>query len=194
MSLGGRDNQDPFMGMMDVMMDTAHDQEIDFLKRMSDARAALTDFLVDGRPTRDLGISFAYKGDDKRELLTTKRRAPNAVRQSKHRTAQAHTHEHEHHKLGLEYDSIASRGWLASDAQSMVLMLVSVEKNSEDVDASFELSAASVGLAEAESYDVSVVNLATGEEELLGRYEDEITGTVTVAPRQLVVVKVAAEN
>ena len=216
MSLGGRDNQDPYMGMLDVMMDPAHDDEIEFLRTMSSARSTLTDYFVDGRPTRDLSVALTSVGVAKGEAVgrvATKRIAPSAVRrvlrnvhvhthEHEHAHEHAHGHEHEEHDqdhglvtLGLEYDAVATQGWIAADASSMVLLIVSVEKAASSLDASFSFSSTAAGLSESDEYGVSLLDLATGEEVPVSTCAGaEISGTVEIGPRQALAVKVVAKT
>ena len=74
----------------------------------------------------------------------------------------------------------------------MILLIVSVEKASETAEASFSFAASAAGLVAAEQYDVSVVDLTTGQNEPLSRCgANNIIGTETVGARQIVAVEVA---
>ena len=93
MSLGGRDNQDPYMGLYEVLMLPAHDAEIAFLRACSNARAALASYLVDGRPTRDLAVRCVDVETGVRDAV--KRYAPGAARGTGgRRVLDAHEREH----------------------------------------------------------------------------------------------------
>ena len=78
----------------------------------------------------------------------------------------------------------------------MVLLIVSVEKASEPAEATFSFSARAAGLeSSSEQYGISIVDLTTGQEEPFSTCgATDITGTVTVGPRQIVAVKVAASS
>jgi len=51
-SLGGRDNQSPYMGIYDQLMDPAHDPEILYLQRLSGAKVTARRWLTHGRAMR----------------------------------------------------------------------------------------------------------------------------------------------
>ena len=55
-SLGGRDNQSPYMGIYSQLVDTAHDAEIDYLQRLSFAKIRAREWLTHGRMMRDLSL------------------------------------------------------------------------------------------------------------------------------------------
>ena len=124
MSLGGRsDNQSPPMGLFDLLMDEAHDEEVAFLARLSSARDILSEFFLHGRPSRDLALNISR----------TRRRAPWA--------------SHRNGGSGLEFDTIASRVWLDATQSALAILMVSVENNSlEETPVSFALNVESYGM------------------------------------------------
>ena len=77
----------------------------------------------------------------------------------------------------------------------MVLLIVSVEKAASSLGASFSFSSAAAGLSESDEYEVSLLDLATGEEVPVSTCAGaEISGTVEIGPRQALAVKVVAKT
>ena len=67
-SLTGRDNQDPYMGIYDTLMDEKYDPEVNFLKLLSDYKIVAKDWLNFGRIMRDLPIKINGKNDNNATL------------------------------------------------------------------------------------------------------------------------------
>ena len=67
-SLTGRDNQDPYMGIYDTLMDEKYDPEVNFLKLFSDYKIVAKDWLNFGRIMRDLPIKINGKNDNNATL------------------------------------------------------------------------------------------------------------------------------
>lgn len=56
-SLGGRDNQVPYMGMYEALMDSKYDPEVDYLKLLSKAKRAGNNWIQEGRAMRELSLT-----------------------------------------------------------------------------------------------------------------------------------------
>lgn len=53
-SLFGRDNEDPYMGIFEQLMDPKYDQEIAYLQILSSAKTVAKEYFNHGRPMRNL--------------------------------------------------------------------------------------------------------------------------------------------
>ena len=189
MSLGGRDNQDPPMGLYDLLMDPSQDATVDFIKTLSGARAALNATFFDGRASRDLEFEIDGASDRRRS-------APDAIRGSG-----AHPVPGSAPHLGLEYDAVAASVWLddaGPSPESLTVVFVGVESGGAASAVSFGMDAARFGLAVVDAagstlpVQVSTVDLVDGSEVPLGtfaaccvRVED-----LSVAPRAVAALRI----
>ena len=55
-SLGGRNNQNPYMGLYETLLDDEYNSEIDYLMLLMDGKRKLGGWLQDGRAMRDIDV------------------------------------------------------------------------------------------------------------------------------------------
>lgn len=153
-SLGGRNNQNPPMGIIDQLLDPAHDPEIAYLKTLAAVRLQAADFVVHGRAMRDLPLKV-------NGTSMTARHHPSVVRQSRDPAA----------PVGLSYNPVACSTWLSADISTLGILISPVERNAT-VHVSFEISMLDFGFADAASTaQFDVIEIAPNKKQtVLGTY------------------------
>eukprot|EP00755_Sulcionema_specki_P024541 Sspe_Gene.15045::Locus_5215_Transcript_1_1_Confidence_1.000_Length_2934::g.15045::m.15045 len=117
-SLGGRDNQDPEMGLFDLLMDHRYTPEVNYLRALSNARQAVQRWMIEGQPLRPLPID---RDQARFRSIPVPRASKGQEREG---------------QVGLIYDTLMSSCWLAPEATNFVCLFTAVSKaRSESVTA-----------------------------------------------------------
>ena len=111
-SLGGRDNQDPPMGMFDLLMDPEYDAEITYLRTLSRAKQLAADWLNFGRAMRPLPI------------VLNQTQGRGGVR----RTSHPRSSRDEHAPRGLAYGDVLGSTWLAADDSNLLITMTTIKR------------------------------------------------------------------
>eukprot|EP01059_Diplonema_ambulator_P003324 TRINITY_DN129_c2_g1_i1.p1 TRINITY_DN129_c2_g1~~TRINITY_DN129_c2_g1_i1.p1 ORF type:complete len:873 (+),score=189.57 TRINITY_DN129_c2_g1_i1:280-2619(+) len=156
-SLGGRNNQNPPMGIVDQLLDSQYTPEIDYLRALSNAKLRVNEWLTYGRATREL------------DLKTTSRRthSPKHPRTSRDATV-----------LGLSYDPVDSACWLRDKTKSVVCIITAVERSGNH-NYSFAMDPTKYGLAGGTT---KVTDLNTGK---VNTYQGVINVQSTLNPHDI---------
>jgi len=218
-SLGGRDNQDPAMGLFDLLMDPSQDASAAFVARLSRARASLGGLFFDGRGSRDLRLSVVgtltrsaphgrgggrsararslpRHGGGGGEAATASSAAASAAAAS----AAAASAAAAPGPVGIEYDSVRGAVWVDSAADAgagLTVLLVAVEEGEGPLAVSFALDAPAFGLGGvdcASSVAAVAVDLFDGSDgESLGTFGAcDVALTLEIDHRSAAAVRVRA--
>ena len=171
-SLGGRDNQVPYMGMYEAMMDSRHAPEISYLKELMSAKRSLRNWLQNGQAMREVPLEM--------DGITKISTAPQTVVASSIPisfqdpynaldhwytlqsigTPHAETYSQEASlpKIPsyLVYPLIASSAWLAPSQDSLLITFTSIRSDTSFKNVSFTIDVMDYGLEYAPGSSCSV--------------------------------------
>jgi len=177
-SLGGRDNQDPPMGIYELLMSSKYDPEIEYLRTLSAAKLEAASWLNFGRALRSL------------PLLVNQSATPRSISVGGHLRA-----SRDLSIVGLTYEPVMSSAWLSGDGKSMLVILTTVKRHgSAQVTCDLNMGAYAFQAASSRSFSV-VQLLGEGRERKLGRYSgDAVKIDVSLMPRSVVLIRIEEEE
>lgn len=201
MSLGGRDNQNPPMGLFELLMDSEQDASIEFLKTLSNARSVLASTFNQGRASRDIEYSVASVASlpGERPYRLT-REAPHAARGRGrgHAALEGRTPTPSQAR-GLEYDAVAAQVFVdarvrADPGESLTVLFVGVAlAQPGPLLVSFKMDASRFGLGVSgtELVTLTLISMMDGSESYLGDYQACcIDATTELLPRSVSALRV----
>jgi hypothetical protein len=123
-SLGGRYNIDNPVPLYDLFMDEMYDDEVDYLRTLSNAKRAAQDFLVHGRAGRFIdGLVINGTADAERRVSRAHPR---------HRARRMEYGEYEEKEkdavTDLYFAPVMTGTWLAADGESLLVIMTTVER------------------------------------------------------------------
>ncbi len=122
-SLGGRYNIDHPVPLYDLLMDEKYDDEVHFLRTLSNAKRAAKDFLVHGRAGRFIdGLIVNGTADAARRVSRDHPR--HRARKSEDEGAK----EDRAAVADLYFAPVMTGTWLAADGQSLLVIMTTVER------------------------------------------------------------------
>ena len=130
-SLGGRNNQNPAMGMYELLMSSEYDNEIHYLKVLSYVKRKCNQWLTHGRAMRNiiLTINGTTTSINQHNPLHPRE----SRKHSKHLSEYHSKHHHSEHQvkttsLGLSYNSVMSACWMSADGSSLLVVITTVDR------------------------------------------------------------------
>eukprot|EP01061_Rhynchopus_euleeides_P041274 TRINITY_DN7162_c0_g1_i2.p1 TRINITY_DN7162_c0_g1~~TRINITY_DN7162_c0_g1_i2.p1 ORF type:complete len:906 (+),score=269.64 TRINITY_DN7162_c0_g1_i2:50-2719(+) len=165
-SLGGRNNQNPPMGIYDQLMDSQYDPEVSYLQKLTEARLKVSDFFVNGRTGRDLVLNTG--APMKRHPAHPRGSTP------KHEVGAGQP------LLGVSYREVMSSTFLSADSKQLLCVITNIARNSNHT-YSFTVDPSHYqlyGVSYAPVYEL--VDYYTGK--MIAKFTDEpVTHTATIA-------------
>ena len=120
-SLGGRDNQNPAMGVYDQLMDPQYDPEVTYLRTLSDAMRKANYFFIQGRSGRELSVVTSAP-------IRHHPTHPRATRDYfKHSTSHGGPHPP---VLGVSYQEVTTSTYLSATSKELLCVLTNVARGS----------------------------------------------------------------
>lgn len=117
MSLGGRDNQNPPMGVYDMLMSPKYDAEVEFLKTLSKAKQKVSTYLNHGRAMRPIELKLNVTGSNKLSSIPDHPRRSGRGEQDR-----------VDGDLGVAFDTVLSCAWLDEAGGSLLIALANVRR------------------------------------------------------------------
>ena len=148
-SLGGRDNQHPYMGIIDELLDAQYDPEIAYLRALSSARMLATDYFVHGRTSRDLVLTH-------NSLLAS---FPSALRSAQRKMGGHEARE----ERGVSYHHVMSSTWLSAGEKSLLVIVTNVARAKDSYTYSFELQPQRYGVKAPAGAAFTLSDFRTGK-------------------------------
>eukprot|EP01064_Diplonema_japonicum_P011219 TRINITY_DN18489_c2_g1_i2.p1 TRINITY_DN18489_c2_g1~~TRINITY_DN18489_c2_g1_i2.p1 ORF type:complete len:866 (+),score=204.82 TRINITY_DN18489_c2_g1_i2:107-2704(+) len=170
-SMGGRNNQNPPMGIIEYLLDDQYTPEIQYLKALSDAKLLSNPWTTDGRPTRDLVLKTTSTRVQVAGHPRTSRNVTSEFKSGLSSTS-----------LGMDYDPVMS-ACFTSPSSSLLCMITSVNRQG-DHDFSFTLTPSKFNLPAG---TVKLTNLATGE--LLNTFTGDVSYSGKIASHTVLLLK-----
>lgn len=150
-SLGGRDNEHPPMGIHELLMDAEYDQEILYLRKLSQAKLVAKKWFNHGRVMRPLDLEVNASSSAVQVFLDHYR---------------GHK-EKEVAKVGIAFGLVMSSAWLSSDERDLLLTLTTVQRDMPAT-VGVTLDVSRYGLKSDEQYDVRLMPVDGSPERSLG--------------------------
>ena len=123
-SLGGRSNQNPPMGLFELLMDVSYDKEIKYLRELSTAKRTASDWLVHGRAMRN--IKFSVNGTLNWQTEPSLMSPHFRVSERFNRVGKTRFYKTE----SMSFDAVMSSAWLSPDSKekSLLILITTVER------------------------------------------------------------------
>lgn len=161
------------MGIFDTLMHSDYDEEVHYLKLLSDAKIVAAEWFNHGRTMRPLELTLEDAGS-----LTA---MPEHPRSSKERD-----------RVGLSFGSVLSSAWLSADDSSLLITVTTVKRDTPaKISAMVDLS--QYGFPHAAGQKFCIWSMPA--EEKLGTYSgDAVQLDLSLAARDVAVLRVQLDN
>eukprot|EP00927_Polykrikos_kofoidii_P017927 TRINITY_DN18226_c0_g1_i1.p1 TRINITY_DN18226_c0_g1~~TRINITY_DN18226_c0_g1_i1.p1 ORF type:complete len:794 (+),score=114.91 TRINITY_DN18226_c0_g1_i1:108-2489(+) len=114
-SLGGRDNQDPPMGIYENLMNSKYDAEVDYLRYLSRAKRLAAPWFHHGRAMRSLQLKLNVSSGGHTAVTFQKLNHPRSSKEPQ--------------LSGVSFGSVMSSAWLAHDGTSLLVTVTTVQRH-----------------------------------------------------------------
>ena len=147
LSLGGRDNQSPAMGVMDELMDHQYGPEVAYIKALSNHKTCAAEWFNHGRTMRPLTMTVngTAAGEDSAHITAVEGHPRNAIRRNnggRSVTREGNKEGHGGHKhaggggvnedkqvrVGLSFGAVMSGTFLSADGSLLLVTATNVKR------------------------------------------------------------------